>query len=1572
MLFQADHVVSEVEHAVQEAAARAAREGDPNQDQDQSRNGDDSKEQHDARQRQEREQQRRLRQLEFGQWRRGLLVSLARSAAPRASARERNSSRFKKRVQNARWRLWSIDKREAERSGRSQAPLSSAWGAGAPRLAANPLEADSCSSNPNLMIWTRARPLRQLLHRGRGEDDGDESAHGHDPDGDTDDHGDHEHDLEEDFGDDDHHHLKGERAAAAAAFLIDRRSMTPSPAPGTAGGLMFELDETAGAEDLGVRSTADQKASAQTPMLGANSDSEEDLSSSASDSSLSAGETASLAAAIPQRVPIARTPRAIVLNTQNSSSSMGSATSMSSYEFPRRPAPWRALRPLRETAAGPDKRWLAPTSLLVGDAAHQRAVRKLLEASPYVLKAHFRARLAAGRGSARWHKRFYVLTENFLFEYESRKDPVPLACVALAELVTSVTTAGSLLISFERPAKPALPEHDRTPASMFTRSPESMAAGIERLRWQERRFEGGSLDDPGKGDPQELERRLREKRLEGPDNSAGEGGVDETNEASSTLPPPPVLQASVATPPVPPLQASHSGGDLAAAEQSVVRGADCVVVELQPLAGQDVQAWRSQIQFNASLRIADLYAINVDERLGVGRYAEVHECTRATDGRRSAVKVVNKSDYFELVAMGKERPSALGREISTQAYLADRMVATGRDLGCAPILRVFETQSLLVIETELMDRRNLHELLRTSKDRRFSEPRAADVAIALLRILQQLQYYRVAHRDIKLSNVTLLRGRGDRFRYLSPFELRSGLRLIDFGMATYIDRQGTLTGRCGTPGYVAPEILACKSGGRYPANVDIFSVGVLVCTLLCGREPFQRGTTQATMVANRNCELDLANEDMSRDAVDFLTKVLTRDPARRLAPAQALAHPWLASQPRPPPRVARATPFSKTADSGIKPHVQDQHQDKSWMYQKNSPRDHNDDNGNDNEVEEHEDEDEAGAKDRAGNLEERCERAETMSTKGKTSERLSMKGQIHKAYKVMLKLVNPKFVKSDQSIPLRVLQNAKGIAFVTQIKAGFVWTGSAGSGIVIARLPDGSWSGPSSLGTVGMGWGAQIGGSVTDSVIILNTTMAVKAFSGKGQVKFGGNISVAAGPVGREGDAAVNAGDGGIAACYSYSHSRGAFAGLSMQGSILVTRSSDNKKFYGRKVSATAILSGAETPPENEDLRLLYNTLRVVTHSKTPDFEYRDSRTGSLQQEFSTAGLDDDLPPSQGGYYEDSSATLGPSMAESNASLGAYPTATYASSYDDNNGATAAKTESYSYATPYSPPPPPPSSSSSSGLPPGWQEVKTDQGEVYYWNQTLNKTQWERPEPETPAPAPAASPAAAPPTMASASAGHEQQQQQQQSSWGSQQSSWNSSPAQSQQQPQQQPKPLSSSTWGGQQSPTPAAASTSPAGHPNLASELSSRLSLRQEGSSANAPSSSQATGPPGVASRPAPTRRPPSARPAAPQLGSAQSTRDWSTTASSVAGLAKQTSASERPLPATPAQSTQSSAAAPSPSYTLEQVMGREVPDMDPRRLDEYLRDEDFQRAFGMGRAEFNAMPKWKRDNLKKAKSLF
>ncbi|XP_006240032.1 SH3 domain-containing YSC84-like protein 1 isoform X1 [Rattus norvegicus] len=177
----------------------------------------------------------------------------------------------------------------------------------------------------------------------------------------------------------------------------------------------------------------------------------------------------------------------------------------------------------------------------------------------------------------------------------------------------------------------------------------------------------------------------------------------------------------------------------------------------------------------------------------------------------------------------------------------------------------------------------------------------------------------------------------------------------------------------------------------------------------------------------------------------------------------------------------------------------------------------------------------------------------------------------------------------DKIIPAHVIAKAKGLAVLSVIKAGFLVTARGGSGIVLARLPDGKWSAPSAIGIAGLGGGFEIGIEVSDLVIILNYDRAVEAFAKGGNLTLGGNFTVAVGPLGRnlEGNVSLRS----SAAVFTYCKSRGLFAGISLEGSCLIERKETNRKFYCQDIRAYDILFGdVPQPAQAEDLYEILNS----------------------------------------------------------------------------------------------------------------------------------------------------------------------------------------------------------------------------------------------------------------------------------------------------------------------------------------------------------------------------------------------
>lgn len=177
---------------------------------------------------------------------------------------------------------------------------------------------------------------------------------------------------------------------------------------------------------------------------------------------------------------------------------------------------------------------------------------------------------------------------------------------------------------------------------------------------------------------------------------------------------------------------------------------------------------------------------------------------------------------------------------------------------------------------------------------------------------------------------------------------------------------------------------------------------------------------------------------------------------------------------------------------------------------------------------------------------------------------------------------------------------------ITQFKAGFLGSARFGSGIIVARLSDGSWSAPSAIGTAGGGFGGQIGFELTDFVFILNDAAAVRAFSQQASLTLGGNVSIAAGPVGRNAEAAGAASLKGVAGVFAYSKTKGLFAGVSLEGSILIERRDANERLYNGKVTARQLLEGSIRPPPAAD------PLLNVLNSRIFSGNYRNDASDAM------------------------------------------------------------------------------------------------------------------------------------------------------------------------------------------------------------------------------------------------------------------------------------------------------------------------------------------------------------------------
>ena len=166
----------------------------------------------------------------------------------------------------------------------------------------------------------------------------------------------------------------------------------------------------------------------------------------------------------------------------------------------------------------------------------------------------------------------------------------------------------------------------------------------------------------------------------------------------------------------------------------------------------------------------------------------------------------------------------------------------------------------------------------------FSQDEIKSYMYDLLKGLKALDEMEIMHRDIKPENI-MIRQVGD----------IKEMVIGDFGLASKTNLPKYLLERCGTPGYVAPEIANFKTGERLSSKCDIFSLGVIFHILLCRAPLFTGSNCDEVYSKNKKMEFDLdapKYDSVNSQAMELLKKMLHEDPQQRISAAQAMENPF--------------------------------------------------------------------------------------------------------------------------------------------------------------------------------------------------------------------------------------------------------------------------------------------------------------------------------------------------------------------------------------------------------------------------------------------------------------------------------------------------------------------------------------------------------------------------------------------------------------------------------------------------------------------------------------------------------
>jgi len=250
--------------------------------------------------------------------------------------------------------------------------------------------------------------------------------------------------------------------------------------------------------------------------------------------------------------------------------------------------------------------------------------------------------------------------------------------------------------------------------------------------------------------------------------------------------------------------------------------------------------------------------------LGTGSFAHVYLAVDVENNQEYAIKSIQKA-----LIQSKSNFMALVNEIDILRSLNHPTITK--------LHKVYESPHHIHLVLDYAPGGDLlHRILNKGP---FSEEKAAKLIKNILKVLEYLESKNIAHRDIKLENILMMSDDND-----------NKIKITDFGLASLTTTE--LTQNCGSPGYVAPEILKKKP---YGSKVDVFSVGVVLYIILSGRAPFAGKNPRETLIKNRDCAILFYDEywkNISRQAINAVLYLTRSQPKIRPSAKEALEHEW--------------------------------------------------------------------------------------------------------------------------------------------------------------------------------------------------------------------------------------------------------------------------------------------------------------------------------------------------------------------------------------------------------------------------------------------------------------------------------------------------------------------------------------------------------------------------------------------------------------------------------------------------------------------------------------------------------
>lgn len=312
-------------------------------------------------------------------------------------------------------------------------------------------------------------------------------------------------------------------------------------------------------------------------------------------------------------------------------------------------------------------------------------------------------------------------------------------------------------------------------------------------------------------------------------------------------------------------------------------GSEITLIRQNPALGHEKISFLIYLMSNPPSQSVPESKYDIREELGNGAFAIVKRCVDRQTGKHFAMKIIDKKKFK--THQVTKRSDALMDEVSILRRIDHPNVIK--------VFEVYQSDKYVYLILELTEGGDLFDQIVSIAQNGYPEDQARDYVRQISDALDYLHNNKIVHRDLKPENI------------LISSRTQNILKLTDFGLSRIIDEGSYMQTLCGTPQYLAPEVLTSEADSKkgYDKAVDLWSLGCLLYILLSGAPPFGDDAAAMDRIKQGVVEFpDKRWKHVSETGRDLVKRLLCVKPELRATVEDIRNHPWMKGEKKMPPK----------------------------------------------------------------------------------------------------------------------------------------------------------------------------------------------------------------------------------------------------------------------------------------------------------------------------------------------------------------------------------------------------------------------------------------------------------------------------------------------------------------------------------------------------------------------------------------------------------------------------------------------------------------------------------------------